>query len=105
MAQKTERLFRVKFMEKESQKPTELVVEEVYSSEFVGLVTLSGFVFDDQKKFVILPEEDEARKRFGKTLKLHIPFHQLVFVEEFAPAVVDVSHLPFVRLAETELNS
>ncbi len=94
-------LFRVRFINKEESKTYEVVVKSVESSEFLGLVCLSGFVFSDQTKQVILPQEDEARKRFSKINRLHIPYHNLIFIEEFDPDDVDYKNLPFIREVET----
>lgn len=99
MASKNQRrrLFRVKFYEKADKSVTTVVVERFSPSEYIGLVTLDGFVFFDQTKFVVLPEEDEARKRFAKTEKLHIPYHALASVEEFIADEPDLKNLPFIR--------
>ena len=71
---KKRKLYRVKFQER-GEKPTTVVVERFGPSDHFGLVALEGFVFFDQTKFVVLPEEDETRKRFAKTERLHLPFH------------------------------
>jgi hypothetical protein len=98
MAQKPpQKLFRVRFQDRDSKEPQEVVVTTVRPSEFFGLVTLEGFVFNDHKKIVILPNEDAARKRFGKTQRLHLPYHNLIYLEEFDEEPADVKHLPFVR--------
>ena len=89
--------YRVKFVERDEKQPFEVVVTYVGPSEFFGLIALEGFVFSDQKKFVILPEEDVARKRFGKTTRLHVPYHKIVFVEEFDEEPADLKNLPFIR--------
>ncbi len=89
--------YRVRFHDGDPQKPRELVVNEVRSSEFIGLVTLDGMVFSDQTKQIVLPDEEAAQKRFGKTERLHIPYHNLLFVEEFYDAPVDLRKLPFIR--------
>ena len=76
-------LFRVRFRTRDDKKPFEVVVRSVDSSEFMGLLALEGFVFNDTTKQVILPTEDEARKRFSHIEKLHIPYHNILFIEEF----------------------
>lgn len=93
--------YRVKFVEKGESTPLEVVVSKVGSSEFFGLVTLEGFVFSDRKKFVILPNEDLVRKRFSKTERLHIPYHNLLYVEEFFEEPTDLKNIPFIK----EVNS
>lgn len=94
------RLYRVRFFDQSEKKIVEVLVEKVGASDLVGLVLLEGFVFRDQTKLVILPEEDEARQRFSKTQKLHIPYHAISFVEEFEDAPADIHNLPFVRKVE-----
>ena len=90
-------LFRVKFQEKKDQKPVEVTVEHVSSSEFMGLITLDNFVFNDSTQQVILPTEDEARKRFGKAERLHIPYHSILSIEEFLAQKPDLTKLPFLK--------
>lgn len=90
-------MFRVKFQEKKDESPIEVVVEHVSSSDFIGLITLDGFVFNDLTQQVILPKEDEARKRYGKTNRLHIPYHSILSIEEFDMKKPDLTKLPFMR--------
>lgn len=97
MTRNHRRLYRVRFQNREDKKPLEVVVRSVDSSEFMGLLVLEGFVFDDATKHVILPTEEEARKRFRNTDKLHIPYHNILFVEEFTESDKDLKNLPFVR--------
>ncbi len=94
---KKRRLFRVKFQERHEKAPITVVVESFAPSEHFGLVCLEKFVFFDQTKFVVLPEEDETRKRFSKTERLHIPYHGLISVEEFDEDEPDLKNLPFIR--------
>jgi hypothetical protein len=89
--------FRVRFLDRDEKQPMEVVVTHVGPSDFFGLVCLQGFVFNDNKKLVILPDEDQMRKRFGKTERLHIPYHNLVYVEEFNDTPADLKNLPFLK--------
>ncbi len=84
-------------MDQSEKKPIEAVVQSVHPSEILGMVTLERFVFNENKKLVILPEEEQARARFYKTEKLHIPYHSIVYMEEFFEQPVDVRHLPFIK--------
>ena len=93
----TRKLFRVKFQERPDSKPTTVVVEAFSPGDFFGLVTLERFVFQDQTRFVVLPEDDELRKRFAKTQRLHLPYHALLSVEEFFEDEPDLKNLPFIR--------
>jgi hypothetical protein len=99
----SKRLFRVRFFDQSEKKLVEVVVENVSSSDFIGLITLEKFVFKDNKKLVILPEEDAARSRFGKTEKLHIPYHSVVYMEEFIDDPVNLKQLPFMKEVENPL--
>ena len=90
-------LYRVSFHAKPESEPFEIVVESVTASDFMGLVSLNGLVFNDVTKQVILPQEDKARKRFGKVRRLHIPYHSIICIEEFEEAPLDVENLPYIR--------
>jgi hypothetical protein len=94
---KKRKLYRVKFQERQEKQPTVVVVEQVGPSEYFGLIALERFVFFDQTKFVVLPDEDEMRKRFSRTERLHLPYHVLLSVEEFLEDDLDLKHLPFIR--------
>ena len=90
-------LYKVRFQIRDSKNIHEVVVQSVGSSEFLGLLTLEGFVFNDQKKQVILPTEDDARKRFGNVNRLHIPYHNILCIEEFTAEKTDLKKLPFIK--------
>lgn len=99
---KKQTIFRVRFREKEQGSATEALVRHVAPGDIPGLVRLSDFVFRDSKKMIILPEEDAASKRFRKTESLHIPYHNILFVEEFVDEPTDVRNLPFLKEVEDE---
>ncbi len=105
MSKVKNQLYRVRFQNKEDSKIFEVVVRSVESSEFLGLVMLSEFVFSDQTKQVILPAEDEARKRFSKINRLHIPYHSLIFIEEFDQESIDFRNLPFIKEVQPNADS
>ncbi len=90
-------LFRVKFCERESKDTHEVVVTTVSQSEYMGLVVLEGFQFSDSKRAIIMPNEDDAKRRFGNTERLHIPFHNIIYVEEFDEEPADLHKLPFIK--------
>lgn len=98
-----ELIYRVRFREKEKGPATEALVRSVDPSDIPGLVRLSGFVFKDSTKKIILPDEDAASKRFRKTKSLHIPYHNILFVEETSDDPVDIRNLPFLK--EVDLSS
>ncbi len=99
MAQKKDKetIFRVRFVEKPQGQPTEALVRQIDSSHLPGLVCLRHFVFRDATKRIILPEEEAASKRFRQTESLHLPYHNILFVEEIHDEPVDVRELPFLR--------
>ncbi|MDQ3234439.1 MAG: DUF1820 family protein, partial [Pseudobdellovibrionaceae bacterium] len=86
---KKEHIYRVRFVEKSQSAPIEALVRHVEPSTLPGLVCLSEFVFKDATKMIILPEEDAASKRFRNTISMHIPYHNILFVEEFHEEPVD----------------
>ncbi len=90
-------IYRVRFIEKDQTQPLEAWVRHVDPSHLPGMVILSEFIFRDSTKMIILPEEEAASKRFRNTISLHIPYHNLLFVEEVADEPVDVKNLPFLK--------
>ncbi len=104
MSQPKQKLYRVKFIDRDSKDPKdplEVIVSSVGASEYFGLIALEGFIFKDQKKYVILPGEDAIRKRFGKTDRLHIPYHNIIYVEEYFDEPTDIKNLPFIKEVPT----
>lgn len=97
---KNNKAFRVKFIEGDSKKPVEAIVKVAEPSEFPGLVCFRNFIFKDQQKKILLPEEDAAVKRFKNTHALHIPYHNILYVEEIEREVVDHKSLPFLKPLE-----
>ncbi|SMF50091.1 DUF1820 family protein [Pseudobacteriovorax antillogorgiicola] len=89
-------IYKVRFRENDKGDIREALVREVYPSDIPGLVTLSEFVFRDNTKKIIMPEEDATSKRFRKTLAIHIPYHNILFVEELLDEPVDLKNLPFL---------
>ena len=75
----------------------EVVVSSIESSDFLGLIKLSGFIFNESKKQIVLSSESEARKRYGKVNCLHIPYHNISSIEEFNEEKTDLENLPFIK--------
>ncbi len=75
----------------------EVLVRNVEASNLPGLVCLRDFIFRDNTKMIILPEEDAASKRFRHTQALHIPYHNVLYVEEMDDEPVDIRTLPFLK--------
>jgi hypothetical protein len=94
-------MYRVRFMTKDDTKPVEVIVKRVVSSEFLGLIMLEDFIFSDSKQHVVLPSEDKIRRQYTDTKRLHVPYHNILSIEEFVPNKVDVKNLPFIRSAGT----
>lgn len=97
MVNKRETIFRVRFLEKHQGEAIEALVRQIEPSNLPGLVCLSHFVFKDATKRIILPEEEAASRRFRQTQSLHIPYHNILFVEELIEEPTDVHQLPFLR--------
>lgn len=99
---KQDTLYRIKFHEIKGDKGLEVLAENVYSSELVGLITISNLIFRDQTNHVILPTEDEARKRYANTKKLHLPYHSIISIEETTPEKTNLKKLPFLKTTSEE---
>lgn len=99
MVQKKEKetIFRVRFLEKPQGQAMEAMVRQIEASSLPGLVCLRQFVFKDSTKKIIMPEEEAAAKRFRQTESFHIPYHNILFVEEIFDEPVDIRELPFLR--------
>lgn len=95
--------YRVRFMTKDDNKPVEVIVKRVMSSEFLGLIMLEDFVFSDNPQLVI-PSEDKIRKQYTDTKRLHIPYHNILSIEEFNPNKGSLKKVPFLHTTETEAN-
>ena len=93
-------VYKVKFFENDRNNPLEIMVKDIGPSDFPGLVCFRDFVFKDQTKKIILPEEDAATKRFSKTKSIHVPYHNILFIEEIEEEKVDLKQLPFLREIE-----
>jgi len=61
------------------------------------MVTIEGLEWRDQTQFVLLASEEDARKRFLKTDRLHLPYHHIHAIEEFQGEPLSVTTLPFLR--------
>ena len=97
-----ESIYKVKFREGERGDGREVLVRQVYPSDIPGLVTLSEFVFRDNTKKIIMPEEDATSKRFRATKSIHIPYHSIIFVEELEEQPTDLKQLPFLSQVESD---
>lgn len=100
MKEKT--LFKVRFNQKGHKDGLEVLVRSVEASHLPGMICLSDFVFLDNKKMIILPEEDAAAKRFRGTQTLHLPYHQIESVEEIVEEPIAVQSLPFIKVLPDE---
>ena len=100
MKEKT--LFKVRFSQKNNKESLEVLVRSVDSSHLPGMICLRDFVFLDNKKMIILPEEDAAAKRFRGTQALHLPYHQIDSVEEVVEQPLALQSLPFIKMLPEE---
>ncbi len=96
------RRYRVKFLEKNAEHPVTVVASTVRASEYFGMIAIEGLVFNDHRRHIILPDEDSARRRFAKTNRLHIPYHNVICIEEFDEEPPDLKKLPFIK--QVKLN-
>ena len=98
-------LYRVKFQSKDDKSPLEVVVSSIHSSDFLGLIKLSNFIFNENKKHIVMPSENEARKRFAKINSLHLPYHNILSIEEFEEDKTDLDKLPFIKKVPKDFKS
>jgi hypothetical protein len=98
-------IFRVRFLDKQQGQTMEALVRFVEPSTLPGLICLREFIFRDNTKMIILPEEEAASKRFRQTESLHIPYHNILSVEELLDEPVDVRNLPFLKEIPGSSNS
>lgn len=96
------RRYRVKFLEKNAKNPVTVNATAVRASEYFGMIAIEGLVFNDHRRHIILPDEDNTRRRFAKTNRLHIPYHNVICIEEFNEEPPDLKKLPFIK--QIELN-
>lgn len=97
MGNKKDTIFRVRFSEKSNGPILDVLVRQVEPSNLPGLVCLRDFIFRDSTKMIIMPEEDAASKRFRQTQSLHIPYHNILSVEEIFDEPTNLHQLPFLR--------
>ena len=96
------RRYRVKFLEKNAKNPITVIATAARASEYFGMIAIEGLVFNDHRRHIILPDEDSTRRRFAKTSRLHIPYHNVICIEEFNEDPPDLKKLPFIK--QVELN-
>lgn len=98
--------YRVKFFEKDQKEPIEAMVRYVEPSEFPGLVCFRSFVFEKEgDKKIILPHEEALQKRFENTRSIHVPYHNILFIEELEvePRVTSAK-VPYLRDIKAETD-
>ncbi len=97
-----ELIYRVRFKENEKGDIAQVLVRHIEPSEIPGLVCMSDFLFKDSVKKIILPEEDAASKRFRKTQSLHVPYHNILYIEKVFDEPTDINKLPFLKKVKSE---
>ncbi len=97
MTQENHTYYNVKFFEPDLKKYYDVYVKDVFPSEIIGLVTLQDFHFRDETKSVLLTSEEEARKRFSKTERMHIPYQHITYVEEIHMSDTESKNVPFIH--------
>ena len=96
------RLFRIKYTDKIEKKTIVLVAGKVVMSDFFGLIAIEQLIFSNQRKQIVLPEEDTIRMRFADTKKLHIPYHNIISIEEFLEDAPSLKKMPVPLRKETK---
>ena len=88
------RLFRIRFTDKVEKKTVTLIAAKVTVSDFFGLIAIEQLVFTNNNKQIVLPEEDSIRKRYATTKRLHVPYHNVVSIEEFVEDAPKLRKMP-----------
>lgn len=88
------RLFRIRFTDKVDKKTITLVAVKVSVSDFFGLIAIEQLVFTNDNKQIVLPEEDSMRKRYAATKRLHVPYHNVISIEEFIEDAPKLRKMP-----------
>ncbi|MBN2332678.1 MAG: DUF1820 family protein [Deltaproteobacteria bacterium] len=72
---KTNHIYRVRF--KTGNRDYSLLARQVTESEFFGFIDITDFIFEDNNRIIISPEDDALRKEFVKTDCVSVP-HQYI---------------------------
>ena len=97
MQNQSNTIYKIRFFENDQKETLEAQVRIVEPSEFPGLVCFRDFVFKDQTKQIILPTEDKSSKRFNQTKAMHVPYHNILYIEEVQEEKIDLNKLPFLK--------
>lgn len=95
-------IFRVSFYEKDRKDPIELRVKSVSPSEFPGLVCFKDIQPDAQAGAIILPDQEKNIKKYKNTKSIHVPYHNIIFIEELDEGTEEPQKLAFVRDIKSE---
>ena len=98
------KLYRVKFTEKTGNSVVTLIATKVVVSEFFGLIAVENLVFKKSGSDIILPEEDNLRRKYEDTVKLHIPYHNVISIEEFTENKSSLKGVP-ISICKKEEDS
>ncbi|MDE3269573.1 MAG: DUF1820 family protein [Pseudomonadota bacterium] len=98
------RLYRIKFTDKVEKKTITLIAAKVTVSDFFGLIAIEQLVFANNNKQIVLPEEDSIRQRYAATKRLHVPYHNVISIEEFIEDTPKLHKMP-VRLHKNKPTS
>jgi hypothetical protein len=72
---------------------------KVLESSYYGFLEVRDFVFRDQRKYVIEPQDEKVRREFGGLTKITIPFHSILRIDEYEETEV---YSPFLKLETSE---
>ena len=97
MNQNKDRVYKVRFFENNEKDSLEVLVRSVEPSEFPGLVCFSGFIHKKNPNKIIVPSEEEASRRFQDTKSIHVPYHNILFIEEIEERQAELKNLPFIK--------
>lgn len=73
----------------------QLHCRNIVESPYYGFLQVEDFLFRDQRKYVIEPQDDKVRREFGGLNKTTIPFHSILRIDEYEEKEV---YSPFLKL-------
>lgn len=80
MANKKEKLFRIKFVNQSDIY--ELYVKSIGACDLFGFIEISEFVFGQNASFVVDPAEEKLKNEFEGVYSTYIPMHAVLRIDE-----------------------
>ena len=68
---------------------------KITDSSYYGFLQVEEFIFRDQRKYVIEPQDEKVRREFGRLTRTTIPFHSILRIDEYEENEV---YSPFLKV-------